>query len=1681
MTVVKAENNIRSRFYFAPVGIFDHQLEIMTKVMEQRSDMEHEVTYELLLTLLEHQFSSPVQWITTQDSLLDAGDVQRYVEIGPSDTLRTMLKNTIAQKADGSNVHDAPECRTFGDELDDHNKASNGEAVEEEATASNDINTSQAGGAQLANSDLPIKPAAAANADVIVTTIHKPAEIEDAPPSVLEVLLAMVSSGLKTARASIDTSQSIKFLAKGRSAVQNEIIGNLVTEFGQLPDGVEDTGLAELGQELRSGFSGKLGAYLNEWLAKKISAKLAPTITTSKLRSHLKEAFGLKEGRQNSFLLTVDFDNITSRLDDKESWDMVNRWANSYIQEHGLQRMLSQAETEAAMYSSAPQETASPQFAKFGQDLASLMAKHFKSGSADQGAEARSKQQPQSDALVERDIEQLSKELGPDFISGIQPYFRPEIVYRYQSSWNWAVQDLYVTLSNLRTRACTEGGQKLLDWIECECKRLRSRATDRMRGCAEYLLDKWERKPDAQGLEYCLLLLRGLLQVSPAPTPKSVPSSRMVPHTIITADGEIIYEEILAGEPFPVVEGAILESDGSEDYLKSSCSGGEDSSTPISWSGSIVRLPTRVCTKDQNGAWETNHELTSQLHDAEWRLTSSGLPPVSGTVLIIGAGRQSIGFVLVRQLLAEGCRVALCTSRLTPANRGVYSRLYTHAAKPGAELVLLPFNQGSIQDISNLVSYIHSDLGWEIDHLVPFGAIPETGRTLEDIDSTSELAHRVMLTNTLRMIGSIVSSKRQRNVLNHSTQILLPLSPNSGQIGGDGLYAESKLGLEALMNKWSSESWSDAISLCAVRIGWTRGTGLMSSNDVFAEEVEKLGITTFAAEEMAALLRLVMASDLLEACTLQPILCDFSGGMQTIPDLAKRMEAIRSSFQNTASIRKRLKQEAEHDSTGMKPGTRIDTPATSHEPRALLRHDYPHLPESYDEQVPAHILKLDGLVDLDALVVITGFAEVGPVGSSRTRWELEATGEFSLEGCVELAWIMGYIRYERHRVCNGTDFGAGWVECDSGEAIRDIEVKSKLEGRIREHTGIRVIDQDDWANADPRLRTMLHEVGVQEDLPPFECSPQAAADFQARHGDAVEILANDGTTATVRIRRGASIFIPKSMNSEYFVGAQVPTGWDAAKYGIPAEILMQVDLPSLFALVSAAEAFLSAGITDVYELYRYIHVSEVGNCIGSGAGGTPAMRATHEKRFLGKDVPTDKLSEGFIGTAAAWVNLLLLSASGPLRTPAGTCATSLESLDTAYELITSGRARVCLAGGYDVFTRPILYEFGEMKALMNSAEDIRGGREPREMSRPFTTTRNGFVLSEGIGLQVLTSASVALEMGLPIYGVVAMTHTAADKAGRSIPAPGQGILTAASQTVPSAPCLLMDPALRAKRIKVLLGHIEHQAEADIDSVRMEAAFLKEAQGGKLEAILEVDTELELRIKSIKHAVHAEKKAVLRELGHNFWKKHPGVSPIAGSLAVFGLTVDDITFGSLHGTATKLNDYNECATLDEQMRHLGRHPGNPMYTIAQKSVTGHGVGASGAWALNGGLQAMHSGIIPGNRNADDIEPRLQPFEQLLLVNENIKLNPAEIKAFSVTSFGFGQKGAQVLIVHPRSLFAAISEEEYQVYRKKAMARSRIAARELDRGLHGEGMFKVKDEPPYAGDGHAFLLNPQARVE
>ncbi|KAJ1763918.1 fatty acid synthase alpha subunit Lsd1, partial [Coemansia sp. RSA 1843] len=518
-----------------------------------------------------------------------------------------------------------------------------------------------------------------------------------------------------------------------------------------------------------------------------------------------------------------------------------------------------------------------------------------------------------------------------------------------------------------------------------------------------------------------------------------------------------------------------------------------------------------------------------------------------------------------------------------------------------------------------------------------------------------------------------------------------------------------------------------------------------------------------------------------------------------------------------------------------------------------------------------------------------------------------AFGELTMAGCIELAWIMGLIRHVNGPLANGKRY-IGWVDAKSGEPVKDENVKSQYLEHILAHTGIRLIEPDMSHGYDPDAKTLLREVQIEHDMDPFEATAEDAQEYKKSNKDKVDIWERPDGAWSVRFLKGAVIRVPVTVSTDRFVAGMIPTGWNPALFGIPEDLVKQIDMVTLYTLVATVEALVRSGITDPYELYKYFHVSEVGSSMGAGIGGGLSFRHIIKSRFLEKEVSKDVLQETFISTIQAWVNMLLMSCAGPVKPVVGACATGLLSIDVAIETIQLGKAKVMLAGGVEDFGEENSTEFANMGATNNSLDDFAMGRTPAEGSRPCTTTRSGFVESQGAGVVVLMSASAAIACGAPIYGIIAMNEMASDKQGRSVPAPGQGILSFAQESHAVAggiPPRVLDFDYRKCRLQEHLQFLEDSRKNHISAAKKDKYLLAQA---------EVE-------------YNAAKRHAQDMWSNEFWKKRCDIAPVRGSLSVWGLSVDDIGMASFHATSTVANDKNESGVMNKQFRHLGRTPGN----------------------------------------------------------------------------------------------------------------------------------------------------------
>ena len=145
-----------------------------------------------------------------------------------------------------------------------------------------------------------------------------------------------------------------------------------------------------------------------------------------------------------------------------------------------------------------------------------------------------------------------------------------------------------------------------------------------------------------------------------------------------------------------------------------------------------------------------------------------------------------------------------------------YQSIYHKVGSRGSSLSVVPFNQASKQDVETLVEYICTTLGMDLDYILPFASIPENGREIDGLDDRSELAHRMMSINLLCILGAVRNKKASRRFVTRPTQVILPLSPNHGLFGNDGLYSESKISLETLFQRWASDCWGEYLCLAGV-------------------------------------------------------------------------------------------------------------------------------------------------------------------------------------------------------------------------------------------------------------------------------------------------------------------------------------------------------------------------------------------------------------------------------------------------------------------------------------------------------------------------------------------------------------------------------------------------------------------------------------------------------------------------------------------------------------------------------------------------------------------------------------------------------------------------------------------------------------------------------------------------
>lgn len=223
----------------------------------------------------------------------------------------------------------------------------------------------------------------------------------------------------------------------------------------------------------------------------------------------------------------------------------------------------------------------------------------------------------------------------------------------------------------------------------------------------------------------------------------------------------------------------------------------------------------------------------------------------------------------------------------------------------------------------------------------------------------------------------------------------------------------------------------------------------------------------------------------------------------------------------------------------------------------------------------------------------------------------------------------------------------------------------------------------------------------------------------------------------------------------------------------------KLDPFSVYAMATAKEALADSNIDlDKVNLYR------AGVVWGSGIGG---MKTFQEECFNFKDGDgTPRFNPFFVpkmivDIAAGHISIKY-GLKGPNYVTVSACASSTNALIDSMMLIQLGKCDFIVSGGSEAGVNIAgVGGFNALKALSTRNDN------PKTASRPFDSTRDGFVLGEGSGCLILEELEHAKARGAKIYAEVVGGGLTADAHHITAPHPeGLGAINVMKLTLEDA-------------------------------------------------------------------------------------------------------------------------------------------------------------------------------------------------------------------------------------------------------------------------------------------------------
>ena len=200
----------------------------------------------------------------------------------------------------------------------------------------------------------------------------------------------------------------------------------------------------------------------------------------------------------------------------------------------------------------------------------------------------------------------------------------------------------------------------------------------------------------------------------------------------------------------------------------------------------------------------------------------------------------------------------------------------------------------------------------------------------------------------------------------------------------------------------------------------------------------------------------------------------------------------------------------------------------------------------------------------------------------------------------------------------------------------------------------------------------------------------------------------------------------------------------------------KMDLYTQYAIVAAKEA-----IEDSAMDLEKVDKNKIGVIYGVGIGGLNTLEEELFNYALTKDKMGPKFNPFFIPKMIADIASghisIMYGFHGPNFTTTSACASSSNAIADAFNYIRLGKANVIVTGGAEAAICPGgVGGFNAMHALSTRNDD------PTRASRPFSASRDGFIMAEGAGCLILEELEHAKARGAKIYAELVGAGLSAD-------------------------------------------------------------------------------------------------------------------------------------------------------------------------------------------------------------------------------------------------------------------------------------------------------------------------------